>query len=56
MKIFGHKIDLFLKYWFPSSIMIVNDGLRLWHVAQLKISTWHINCILVGLIYIYIYN
>jgi hypothetical protein len=55
MKIFGHKIDFFLKYWFPSSIMIVNDGLRLWHVAQLKISTWHINCILVGLIYIYIY-
>jgi hypothetical protein len=28
MKIFGHK-----KYLFPSSIMIVNDGQRLWHMA-----------------------
>ncbi len=31
---FGHKIISFLKYWFPSSIMIVNDGSRLWHVAK----------------------
>jgi hypothetical protein len=26
--------------------MIINDGLRLWHVVQLKIATWNINCIL----------
>jgi hypothetical protein len=28
----------YLKYWSPLSIMIVNDGLRLWHMAQSKIS------------------
>jgi len=22
------------KYWSPSSIMIINDGPRLWHMAQ----------------------
>jgi hypothetical protein len=26
--------NVFLKYWSPSSIMIINDGMRLWHVAQ----------------------
>jgi len=25
---------IFLKYWFASSIMIINDGLNLWHMAQ----------------------
>jgi hypothetical protein len=44
MKIFGHKKNL--KYWFLSSIMIANGGPRLWHVAQEKIATWHIKCIL----------
>jgi len=36
MKIFGHKKYYYLKYWFALSIMIVNDGLKLWHMAQLK--------------------
>jgi len=26
--------NVFSKYWSPSSIMIINDGMRLWHVAQ----------------------
>jgi hypothetical protein len=26
--------------------MIVIDGLKLWHMAPLKIATWHINYIL----------
>jgi len=41
-----------LKYWSPSSIMIVYGDLKLWHMAQLKTTTWHINCILD--IYLYI--
>jgi hypothetical protein len=26
--------NFFSKYWFPSFIMIVNDGPKLWHVTQ----------------------
>jgi hypothetical protein len=29
-------INFFLKYWSPSFSMIVNDGSKLWHVAQSK--------------------
>jgi hypothetical protein len=29
-----HKNDFFSKYWSSSFIMIVNDGLKLWHMAQ----------------------
>jgi hypothetical protein len=39
------RIIYFSKYVSPSSIMIINDGMKLWHMAQLKISTWHINYI-----------
>ncbi len=31
--IFLDTIFFWTKYWFPSSIMIVNDGLKLWYVA-----------------------
>jgi len=30
------KIIFFFKYWSPSSIMVVNDGSKLWHIAHLK--------------------
>jgi hypothetical protein len=40
------KIIYFSKYLFPLSIMIINDGSKLWHMAQYKIATWHINWIL----------
>jgi hypothetical protein len=40
------KIIFFLKYWSPLFVIIVNNGLKLWHMAQHKISTWHINYIL----------
>jgi hypothetical protein len=39
--IFGQNY-FFSKYWSPSSILIVNDGMRLWHVTQSKGDTWHI--------------
>jgi hypothetical protein len=35
MKIFGFKIIFFLRYWSPSFIMTIDDGSRLWHVAQI---------------------
>jgi hypothetical protein len=31
------NIIFFSKYWSPLSIMIINDGLRLWHVANQKL-------------------
>jgi len=31
---FGTYHIFFSKYWFPSFIMIVNDGPKLWHMAQ----------------------
>jgi hypothetical protein len=37
MRIFGCKIFIFIfEYWSTLFIMIINDGLRLWHVTQLK--------------------
>jgi len=36
MKFFGHKNDFYFKYWFSLFIMIVNDGSKLWHMAQWK--------------------
>jgi hypothetical protein len=36
MKKFGHKNYFKKKYWYASSIMIVNDGPKLWHMAQFK--------------------
>jgi hypothetical protein len=36
MKMFGHKNYFFFKYWFPLSIMIINDGSRFWHMTQSK--------------------
>jgi len=35
MKIYGH---FSLKYWSPSFIMIINDGPKLWHMANKKLS------------------
>jgi hypothetical protein len=32
-RFFGIKIKFFSKYWYSLSIMIINDGSKLWHVA-----------------------
>jgi hypothetical protein len=45
MNIFGYNF-FWTKYWSPSSIMFISDGSKLWHMAQSKIATWHINYIL----------
>ncbi len=47
-----------ISWWFFFEILIfILDGLKLWHMTQLKVSMWHINWILETkkTIYIYIY-
>jgi hypothetical protein len=46
---------IFLKYWYPlPSWLLVLDGFGLWHMAQSKVVTWHINWILESNIYMYL--
>jgi hypothetical protein len=47
---FFWNIDIHCPLW-----LFVLDGLGLWHVAQSKVATWHINWILETNIYIYIH-
>ncbi len=49
IRIFGW---IYKKYWYPLNIMIIHfRWFRLWHVAQSKVATLHINWILETYIY-----